>query len=57
MGHLIAGRHSRDACPPHPETPAFIPLRSAAYARPDLIATDSHIDSHIGGIDNSIDRD
>jgi hypothetical protein len=35
-------------------------LRCAADARPDLIAThshiDSHIDSHIGGIDNSIDR-
>jgi hypothetical protein len=32
-------------------------LRCAADARPDLIATDSHIDSHIGEIDNSMDRD
>jgi hypothetical protein len=32
-------------------------LHCAAAARPDLIATDSHIDSDIGEIDNSVDRD
>jgi hypothetical protein len=29
----------------------------AARRTRGLIATDSHIDSHFGGIDNSIDRD